>query len=341
MTETENVLGIDISKSKFYAALLKSEKKSQVKVFDNSWEGFEQLQQWLKEQKGNKVHACMEATSTYGHALATYLHAQEHQVSIVNPARIKGFAQSRLSRTKNDRADATTIARFCSALKPQAWTPPAPDIAQLQTYSRRLKALEQMKTQEKNRLKTADVSLKEDIEAHIQFIDEQMAALKKRQQELIQNSSTLQPQQELLTSIVGIGEQTATVILAEIGSIEQFSSARQLAAFAGLTPQEHQSGTSVKGKTRLFKIGNPHLRKALYFPALNAIRRCPQVQAMRERLFDAGKNKMQVVGAVMHKLIRVVYGVLKSGQPFDQAKLGELSLPLPATNEADILLSTP
>jgi transposase len=125
MTETENVLGIDISKDKFYAALIKGEKKSQVKVFDNSWEGFEQLQQWLKEQKVNKVHACMEATSNYGHPLATYLHSLEHMVSIVNPARIKGFAQSRLSRTKNDRADATTIARFCAALKPQAWTPPA------------------------------------------------------------------------------------------------------------------------------------------------------------------------------------------------------------------------
>ncbi len=102
-----------------------------------------------------------------------------------------------------------------------------------------------------------------------------------------------------------------------------------MAAFAGLTPQEYQSGTSVRGRTRLCKIGNPHLRKAFYFPIFESIRRCPQIQAFRERLLEAGKNKMQVVGAVMHKLIRVVYGVLKSGQPFDPYKLLPLKLSSP------------
>ena len=114
--------------------------------------------------------------------------------------------------------------------------------------------------------------------------------------------------------------------MAEIGSVQRFASARQLAAFAGLTPQERQSGTSVKGKTRLCKIGNSHLRKALFFPALSAIHRCPQIQVFRERLLAAGKSKMQVVGAVMHKLLRVVYGVLKSQQPFDPNKLLPLNL---------------
>jgi transposase len=176
--------------------------------------------------------------------------------SIVNPSRIKGFAQSRLSRTKNDQADATTIARFCAALKPQAWTPPSPEMAQLQSYSRRLRALEQMTTQEKNRLKTTvDGSLIEDIEAHLVFLETQINNVKKRQKELLNEYSSLKSQADLLTSIVGIGEPTAMTILAEIGDINQFSSARQLAAFAGLTPQEHQSGTSVKGKTRLC---NPH-----------------------------------------------------------------------------------
>lgn len=86
-------------------------------------------------------------------------------------------------------------------------------------------------------------------------------------------------------------------------------------------PQEFQSGSSVRGKTRLCKIGNPRLRKALYFPALVAIRLCPEIQAFRNRLLNAGKTKMQVVGAVMHKLIRIIYGVLKSSQPFDPNKL--------------------
>ena len=143
---------------------------SSFKVFDNSWDGFEKLAKWLNSQSIKQVHACLEATSTYGHPVATYLHNQGQVVSIVNPARIKGFAQSQLSRTKNDRADATIIARFCRALEPEAWTPPEPEVSQLQAYSRRLAALEQMKTQENNRLKTVDPSLKEDIEAHIAFL---------------------------------------------------------------------------------------------------------------------------------------------------------------------------
>jgi len=132
---------------------------------------------------------------------------------------------------------------------------------------------------------------------------------------------SLGQQQRLLVSITGIGEQTALTVLGEIGAIENYGSARQLAAFAGLTPQEFPSGTSVNGKTRLCKIGNSRLRKALYFSALVMIRHCPETPAFRERLLAAGKQKMQVVVAVMHKLIRVIYGVLKSGQVFDAQKL--------------------
>ncbi|WP_297079671.1 IS110 family transposase [Thermoleptolyngbya sp. M55_K2018_002] len=93
----------------------------------------------------------------------------------------------------------------------------------------------------------------------------------------------------------------AAVVLADIGRMTLFSSARQLAAFAGLTLQEHLSGTSVQGKTRLCKVGSVRLRKALYFPALNLIRHCPQIRAFHDRLLAAGETKMQVVGAVMHK----------------------------------------
>lgn len=317
------ILGLDISKATFHAALLKNNKKGTaiVQLFENSWDGFEALQHWLQEHGAHQVHACLEATSVYGHPVATYLYHRGHQVSIVNPSRIKGFAQSRLSRTKNDRADAGIIAQFCKALQPQTWTPPAPEIAKLQGYSRRLQALTKMKTQEQNRLKIAEEELAEDIKEHIQFLEEKIQAVKKQQQQLVEASKTLSHQQKLLTSIVGIGEATAVTILAELGSIDQFDSARQLAAFVGLTPQEHQSGSSVRGKTRLCKIGSPHLRKALYFPALSAIRHSPEIQALKAHFLERGKNKMQIVGIIMHKLIRVVYGVLKSDKPFDPSKL--------------------
>lgn len=314
-------LGIDMSKATFHAAVLKDNKRASVKEFRNDEAGFAQLSEWLLQQGIERVHGCMEATSIYGHRLATYLYQLGHAISIVNPARIKGYGQSQLRRTKNDRADAKLIAQFCRDIKPSLWQPSETVVEELQAFTRRLEALEQMLTQEKNRLSIAPESLKGDIEAHIAFLEEQISSVKKRLQAHIRAQPTLNQQQQLLTTIVGIGEYTASVVLAEIGSISLFSSARQLAAFAGVTPQEHQSGTSVAGKTRLCKIGKVRLRKALYFPALNLLRRCPQIQAFRDRLLAAGKTKMQVVGAVMHKLIRVIYGVLRSGQPFDPEKL--------------------
>ncbi|XGV94783.1 MAG: IS110 family transposase [Leptolyngbya sp. BL-A-14] len=315
-------LGIDMGKASFHAAVLKQgDNRASVREFANSEEGFEALREWLEQQGLEQVHGCMEATSLYGHALATDLHTQGCVVSIVNPTRVKGYGQSQLRRTKNDRADAKLIAQFCRDIKPAAWQPSKVMVQELQAFTRRLEALERMVTQEKNRLDITPAALKPDIEAHIQFLKGQMTTVKKRLHEHIQTQATLNAQQELLVSIVGVGEYTAAVVLAEIGSVSLFASARQLAAFAGLTPQEHQSGTSVQGKTRLCKVGSVRLRKALYFPALNLIRRCPQIQAFRDRLLAAGKTKMQVVGAVMPKLIRVIDGVLHSGQPFDPAKL--------------------
>ncbi len=275
MTPPQTVLGIDISKAKCYVALLKDNRQPQRKVITNNSDGFEELSLWLTRQQVQQVHVCLEATNTYGQALAMYLHQQGHFVSIVNPARIQGFAQSQMSRTKNDQADAVTIARFCQALRPVAWTPLSAEIEQLQQLTRRLEALTQMITQEKNRLETASALLKPGIEAHIAFLRQQVSALKQQIQEHIQNHSTLQMQAECLTSIVGVAQHSAAHLLAEIGHFKQFRSARQLAAYAGLTPQEHLSGTSVHGRTRLCKVGNPRLRRILYFPALVALRHCP------------------------------------------------------------------
>lgn len=315
-------LGVDISKASFDVALLRESQRAKRAKFENTAAGFEELREWLQTQGVEQVHACLEATNIYGHPLARYLHQQGHQVSIVNPARIKGYRKSQLSRTKNDAADASLIARFCRDLKPSLWHPAPAEVAKLQALTRRLAALEKMVTAEKNRRELCDDDeLLADIDAHLEFLEAQATELKKRLKQHVKDHDNLAAQQTLLESITGIGSQTALQVLGEIGSIAVFGSARQLAAFAGLTPYEFQSGTSVRRKTRLCKIGNARLRKALYFPALVMIRHCPEIQAFRQRLLDAGKVKMQVVGAVMHKLIRVIYAVLSSGNKFDPAKL--------------------
>lgn len=314
---TPTFLGIDISKKDFHVFLLKEERGSKPKKFTNSTEGFESLNKWLKKQGVEELHACMEATSIYGDALAEFLYEAGYQVSVVNPARIKGFAKSELLRTKTDSVDAALIARFCAAIKPSFWKPTPFEVKELPALLRRLESLTQMYQQEENRLETATETIAKLTRAHLEYIQEQQAEIKKMMSVHFDQYPHLKQQRELLTSIPGIGEQTAAVLLAEVGRIEDYKNARQLAAYAGLTPCERSSGTSVHGKTRLSCTGNVRLRKALYMPAVVAMRCNPLLKAMSERLLGRGKVKMQVIGALMRKLVHLAFGILKSQKPFD------------------------
>lgn len=311
-------LGIDVGKTKLYVALLvNADTKAKRKIVSNDPAGHQALSEWLTRRQQPQVHVCLEATSTYGHAVARHLYDQGHRVTIANPKQIKAYGESRLNRTKTDRADALLIAQFCAERRPSTWTPPSAEVEKLQSFSRRIEALNQMLGQEQNRLETAQTHLHDDITHHIDFLKQQRKALLEQIQDHIDQHPGLQQQRDQIASIPGIGEQSAAVILAEIGDLSVFNSARQLAAYAGLTPREHSSGTSIRKKTRLCKIGNARLRKALFMPALASIRYNTVIQAFRQRLVEAGKKKMLIVGAIMHKLLRIIFGVLKSGEPFD------------------------
>jgi transposase len=316
---TEPALGIDIAKLKFNACLIQHSGKLKHKVFPHSETGFEQLKQWLAKQGVERVHACLEATGTYGEALALFLHQASHTISVINPAAVKAFAGSRLSRTKTDRVDAELIARFCQAQEPPAWSPPAPEVRELQALVRRLESLLEMRVAEENRLSsiiTVD-SVRKSVEELLDHLKEQIKRTEKLIRDHINKHPRLRQQSELLDSIPGIAETTAATLLAEITDITQYRSARQVAAYAGLVPRERQSGTSVRGRTRLSKIGNARLRRALYFPAITALRCSPFFQQWAEGLRLRGKSKMSVICAVMRKLVHLVYGVLKTEKPFD------------------------
>lgn len=314
---TDSYLGLDIGKTKIHATLLLAERSAKRKVVRNDESGHQELVEWLQRQGVEQLHACLEATSTYGHAIARRLHQQGYQVSIANPKAVQAYSQSRMSRTKNDSVDADLIAQYCRDLKPHRWTPPAPEVEQLQQMARRLQALDQMIAQEKNRLETASEGLSQDIKSHIAFMETQQDKLRQQMQGHIDHHPHLKQQQQWLDSIPGIGNDSAARILGELGNWQTFSSARQLAAYAGITPQERTSGTSIQGKPRLCKLGNARLRKLLFFPALTLLRWHPSIQQWRTALLQRGKTKKQVVGAVMHKLIRWIFGVLHSQKPFD------------------------
>lgn len=316
---TEPVLGIDIAKLKFNVCLINTNGKLRHKVFPNTAAGFEQLSEWLVRQGVQCVHACLEATGTYGEALALHLHSSSHTVSLVNPAAVKAFAQSRLSRTKTDRVDAELIARFCLAQAPPAWTPLPQEARELQALARRLESLIEMRVAEENRLSSIITveMVRASVEEHLAYLNQEIKHTEELIRRHIKGHPTLKRQSELLDSIPGIAQTTAARLLAEITDIKQYRSARQVAAYAGLVPRERQSGSSVRGRTRLSKIGNARLRRALYFPAITALRCSPFFQHWAEGLRQRGKSKMSVICAVMRKLLHVAYGVLKTGKAFD------------------------
>lgn len=310
-------LGIDIAKASFDVALL-TPKGPRHHRFDNQLSGFQALLAWLERQGSGPCHACLEATGTYGVALATFLHAQGLQVSVVNPKRIAHFAKSRLSRAKTDKVDAALIADFCRQENPAPWSPPAPEYQHLQALLRHREALERLRQQERNRLGAAahPAYIRNSLQAHVEYLTTEITAVEAAMRDHCAAHPELARQRELLESIPGIGETTAHWLLGELGGIERCGSARQVAAFAGLDPRVEPSGTW-KGKARLSKQGNSHLRKALYYPALAALRHNPVLREFAARLRERGKSGMAVVGAVMRKLLHLAYGVLRHGKAFD------------------------
>lgn len=315
-------LGIDVAKDTLAVALLgpKTPRKTSVA---NTPTGYARLLDWLARQHVAEVEVCLEATGTYSDDLAQALHDASYRVYLVNPARIAAYAKSYLARNKTDPADAVLIARFVQAqaatLTP--WTPPDPALRELRALVRHLDALQHQRQAELNRQAAGGhpeaVALA--LQAHITFLDEQIAAVVRQINDQLDGHPELRTQQELLTSIPGIGTTTAVRILAEAGDLRRFADARAVAAYAGLTPRQYSSGTRVQRRTRLSKIGNASLRRALFFPAIVAKQHNPVLQAFCARLAERGLAPKAIVGAAMRKLLQMAYGVLASGRPFDAA----------------------
>jgi transposase len=310
------VLGIDVSKNKFNVALLR-EGKYKHKAFPNNSRGFEQLYKWLRGHDVKELHACMESTGVYGEELAEYLHDQGFRVSVVNPARIKGFAQSELIRSKTDKVDASLIARFCAAMKPSLWVPDPMEIRELRSLVRRIDALLNMRQQEQNRLDVSNDILKKSIHKLIRYLDKEIEELKDEINKRIDRDPEMRDKRKLLESIPGVGEATIHIILSHFASIEKFKNAKSLASFLGIAPRHYQSGSSVSRRTRMSKVGRSSLRKAFYMPAVVALRYNPLIADLKAKLSYAGKHNMLIIGAAMRKLVHIIYGVLKNKIPFD------------------------
>jgi transposase len=320
----ENVSGIDISKDKFDVALI-AQGKTLSQEFSNDNKGFKMLVAWFKRYEV-QPHACMEATGVYGVPLATFLFEKKIPVSVVNPARIKGFSQSELSRNKTDKVDAKIIARFCQAMNPSLWEPAPEWQVELKEWLSHLDNLKTMMQQEKNRLSaTMSKSLPRAIRAHIKDIEKRIKKTNLYIEKITESSEELLKKRKLLETIPGIGTLTACKLVSFIGNVENFKTAKQLAAFAGVSPRQRQSGSSVKGKTRMCKTGDPKFRCSLYMPAVVAMKHNPILKRFYEGLLAKGKAKKSALGAVMRKLLHIAYGILKNETAFcEKPKLSRI-----------------
>ena len=306
-------LGVDIAKAKVDAAAW-LDGKYKTKVFPNTTAGFEAFLTWLRPFA--PAHVCLEATGRYGEALATFLVERGVTVSVVNPAQIQAFGKAELNRTKTDKSDAQLMARFCHLHHPPAWQPLPPAVRQLQSLVRRLDELMVMRQMEHNRQDGADATVQPSLTRVLALLDAEIEQARAAIHDPLEQHPDFRKQRDWLETIPGLGETTIAVLLACLGDSHRFDNAKPVAAFAGLSPAERQSG-KYQGQTRLSKTGDALLRKALYLPAVVAGRHNPVVQAFGERLKAKGKAGKVIVCAAMRKLLTLAYGVLKSGCPFD------------------------
>jgi len=319
-------VGIDVGKEELVAALCDEQGNllGRAVAVPNSKTGYVKLEIVMKEVGAGHYHLCLESTGVYGEQAVAYFYERPGiRVSIINPARIHAFGRVQMRRTKTDAVDAVLIAQYGASQNPAVWKPESETVLALRELLRHRETLVEERTRLENRMEkclhsaapsSAVVkSLKRMAKAIEREIEGMEAACKK----LLARDPEMKKDQKRLASVPGIGDLTALKLVAELGSVAG-RTVKQVVAHSGLSPKERTSGISVRGKSRISKIGNHRLRTALYFPAMVACRFNPVLKAFYEKLVGAGKPKKVAIIAVMRKLLHIVYGILKNKTDFNE-----------------------
>jgi transposase len=314
-------LGIDVSKATLEVCLLRdsASRHRYRRTFSNSAAGLKALLNWLYSHHPQPVDALMESTGSYGELAAHLLHEAGHRVSVLSARRIQLYAQSQCRHNKTDQVDAEIIARFGFAGAPgelPQWLPAPEPQAQLRELLRRGDELGAMLQAERNRLETASqkCATLQSLRSHIRWLEKELARLEAATAKLIKASPNLAADCLRLEAIPGIGAKTARTLVAELP--RHLKDSHTAAAWAGVAPRISQSGT-IKKPSRIAPGGNRYLRKALYFPSLVAIKYNPRLKTFAERLAQRGLSKMAVICAVLHKLLRTAFAILKNQSAYD------------------------
>lgn len=317
----EVYLGIDVSKKTLDACLIRNDQKNIKAKFNNTPQGHKKLENWLKGYAYSSLHACVEATGIYDLALCEFLYNKGYKISRMNPLIIKRFGQTVMTRSKTDSNDSAIIAQYCSLHKPKQWKPDSEHIKKLKDLVQCLNCLIEDQTRIKCRFeKYTHTSLpsKKIWQDQLKSIKTKRTEVEKKIKKLIDSDSDMKENQTLLESIPGLGKRSSQLLLSQINNIDDYQNARQLAAHIGVTPCHRQSGTSLQGRSSISKMGSSQLRKALYFPAMTAMRHNPILKQFADRLIATGKPMKLVIIATMRKLIHIIYGVLKRKTFFDE-----------------------
>ena len=319
------MIGIDVSKKKLDCLWLKDLVSGKVKtrVFSNKPEGHLALLEWAQKQTNEAleaIHFVMEATGIYHEALAYQLYQAGAKVSVVNPAQVHNYAKSLGRRSKTDKKDSFVLARYGATQGPRLWQPESGEVRTLKALIARIHAVEKDIQREENRLEKAEIvqvsaAVSTSIQTMLKYLEKEKQRLEHLIDQHIDQHPGLKRDRQLLESIPGVGPVISRYMMAVIRS-RSFDSASQCAAYVGVVPIQHESGTSVRGKPRLSKAGDAKLRAKLYMGAVSCIRCNPDIKRQYERLLKNGKTKMSALGAAMRKLVHICFGVLKHQMPY-------------------------
>ena len=313
MQTQTNYIGIDISKSFFDVSM--GDRHYQ---FSNETSGFECLLKLLNIED----HIVMEASGPYYLRLACYLHTHGIGVSVINPLIIRRYSQMRMSRTKTDKKDAGLIAEYGTMTRPERWTPPQQHMIELQHTEAVLSGLNKQHTALSNQLESFIASgmlhkeLKQTIQKELTHLKQLMAKLSARMQQIV-----LTHYGQMLSdlkSIPGIGKKTAMMLILVSGGFDRFNDHRKLSSYIGICPRLFESGSSVKGKARICKMGMSAIRASLYVCSWSAKRCNKACRDLYERLLAKGKAKKLALIAVANKLLKQAFAIAKTQSKYQE-----------------------
>jgi transposase len=327
--EVHTFAGIDVSSRELSVALRHGQGGDQPAMakFPNHPSGHKALVAYLL-RGGGPVRVCLEASGNYSLDLALSWQAHRQvQISVINPRRARRFAESLGERSKTDPVDARVLCEFAARMPWVPWQPPSPVALHLRARTRAIADLGAIHTQQNNRAHAAAAShalpvlVVKEMQRHQEYLEQRMTRLRREALRLVAGDPELNRHFRLMLTTTGIAETSALQILGELAVLPAMLDARQWVAFSGLDPRLFKSGKSVEKRPRISRSGSRHLRRALYMPALVALRRDPYLRGFYKNLLARGKARLQAVVAVMRKLLHALFAMFRSNQPYDGSKL--------------------